>query len=122
MITKKLARHSDKSFDITDDNQAKTLLLEIGIINEFNRCRRPEGFVGEWVSVVGYPDHATHWIIGFHYSGRPNASENGYGALCLPKCLVTSEQVERQIREAYGQSIESPLFQHYKTPILKKEN
>jgi hypothetical protein len=98
-IAKRIAENPDHFIQIRDDVSAQSLLLEIGVIDKFAVVPRPHGFTGGYANAVGYPDHSTHWIIGFLYSGYEKEVDNGYCALAYPKKRFTSEQVMAKVRE-----------------------
>jgi len=72
-----VTRHPDEVLEITNDQECKAILLNLGIINDFTRSDGPN------MSVVTTSGHPTHWVMGVCWTGYPE--DNGYCILFLPK-------------------------------------
>ncbi len=82
-----------------DDIKCKVLFSELGMLGLFPKCEGPS------LSVVEFPGHPTHWIIGMCWSGYSEPGGNGYGVFCLPKMHVSVEGAKdavEYIHERYG--------------------
>lgn len=96
---KPLAQTPGEIVEIRDDDDAKALLLELGMLDKFPK---PANANRSWVSRVAYPEHPTHWISATRFGGFVNPSENGYAVVCLPKSHFSMEGANRCLMEKYG--------------------
>ena len=121
MISQNLAKHPDKAFNLTIHSQAKMLLLEIGILDQFLDNAPPPEWNGQWITSIGYADHPTHWIVGFQYLGFATPNENGYGAICIPKTECTTAELEARLRGELALNSKGPIFEKI-VPLTKSQN
>ena len=75
-----------------DDAKCKALFMELGMLDLFRRAKTPN------LSVLEFPGHQTHWIIGMCWSGYSNPGGNGYRVICLPKRHASAEDVKDMVR------------------------
>jgi hypothetical protein len=91
-ISKRAAEH----IEIRDDEDAKVLLLECGILDKFQK-RGP--LAEEWAETLTYADHPTHWIIATRFTGFALASDNGFHIMCYPKSHISLQEANRILQE-----------------------
>ena len=98
---KPLSKSPNEIVEISDDTDAKALLVQLGVINKF-----PESpnLSEPWAARVGYADHPTHWIMATLFTGFPNAIDNGYVIYCLPKSQFALPDANQWLR-ANNQSL-----------------
>jgi hypothetical protein len=80
-----LKENPNKPFQIDDEFEIKSLLLELGIAGRFslNPPNVPKGEQSQ--QAVLYTEHPTHFILVVLYLGNPNKEENGYLFFGYPK-------------------------------------
>ena len=83
---------------ITDDTDAKALLVQYGILEKLLEHRRPAHLSGEWSASLHFPGHPTHWISAVRYEGFTNPADNGYVLHCIPKSQCSFEQFRAALR------------------------
>jgi hypothetical protein len=82
-----------------DDAKCKTFLGELGVLECLARSNEPN------LSVLTFPNHPTHWIVGLRWSGYPKPEQNGYRIFCLPKQQATEADAKKfvqYIMDTYG--------------------
>jgi hypothetical protein len=89
MVKDKIISKPDKLFEFSDDKEALDLLFELGLIDEFSISNPP----GKTTVQVITGDLPTHHVIATRFAGNPEAEENGYWVLCIPKSLYSVEEV-----------------------------
>ena len=97
-----LIQNPDSPFDFLENNNAATLLLEVGIIGKFLKNPTP---AEPWFSIVCKND-VSHFIIGVLYTGFPNEKDNGYVAHCLPKSEFSPKQAAEWVAGKYRENCE----------------
>ena len=88
MITERLKQSPDEQIDISDDSEAKVLLLELGILNKFTTKLPPH----ETTQAVVYGEHPTHHILAVLYAGHAKTTDNGFVVFCLPRSRFSPEK------------------------------
>jgi hypothetical protein len=78
--------------EFLDDTDAKTLLIQFGLLDKLLEFGRQPGLAEPRADTIHYTDHATHWIIGIRYRGYASADQNGYAVTCLPKSVYSFDQ------------------------------
>jgi hypothetical protein len=89
-LLKRLQQHPDDFVDIGDDAEARTLLLEAGLIDKF--AKEPPST--PWFELLTYADHPTHWLIGMLFRGFVDAKDNGYIVRCYPRSQFSEAQMK----------------------------
>lgn len=88
-MLERLQQNPDEPFQFSEDSEARTIVLELGIAGRFslNPPGVPQGQAS--TQAVAYGEHPTHFILVVLYLGNPDPKENGYYVLCLPKSKVS---------------------------------
>ena len=87
-MIKQLQQNPDKLFQITNDSEAKVLLLELGLMGTFSN--RVEGIESPTEAVTG--ECSTHYILAMLFSGRTKPEDNGYVVYGFPKSKCSPEK------------------------------
>jgi len=94
-----LAGKPDEFFEINDDEKAKRLLLELGIISRFNKNPPSDKPTTQFVA---YNENPTHHILALLYLGCEEQRGNGYLVHCLPKSRVSQKEFIAFIEKLTG--------------------
>ena len=108
----RLAKACDEVVTIRDDNDAKALLVEIGIHEELTKGGTLAGQRAEFLS---FGNHPTHWILAIYYSGFADPRDNGYDVKCLPKSRFTFERFKQAIK-AVAKTTFPDGIEYYRKP------
>jgi hypothetical protein len=80
------SQHLDSPFKILDDGAAVAWIVQFGLLNKFWKTPLSEsGRPRKYGEILSYPDHPTHWVFAFRFTGFPEAADNGYALHCFPK-------------------------------------
>ncbi|MGD1088953.1 MAG: hypothetical protein ABR955_09560 [Verrucomicrobiota bacterium] len=93
------------TFFFEKDDEAKTVLFEMGLIDKFSQ---EPPYSQSTIQAVSYSEHATHFIIGLLYLGKTKPEDNGYLVYCLPKSqysLQKAIQFRERILQGQGVSV-----------------
>jgi len=114
MIKDKIINKPNKLFEFSDDKQAVDLLFELGLVDEFSISHPP----GKTTAQVITGDLPTHYVIATRSAGNPEAEENGYWVLCVPKSQYSEEEINDHLQaivarfQSQGMAVETikPMF------------
>jgi hypothetical protein len=114
MVKDKIINKPEKLFEFSDDKQAVDLLFELGLIGEFSISHPP----GKTTAQVITGDLPTHYVIATRSAGNPEAEENGYWVLCIPKSQYSEEEINDHMQaivarfQSQGMAVETmiPMF------------
>ena len=95
-----LLQNPNQYFEISDDNDALFLLIELGLSAQFE-----QGVKESRTQLVIYDEHTTHWIAAVHLTGKTPPSENGYIVTCIPKSKCDRAGFSRFIQQSFGDSV-----------------
>jgi hypothetical protein len=85
----------DEVVHVTDDDDARLLLTQAGLIGPIERdCPSTDG-----TTVAVGLHHLTHWILAIHYMGNPRPADNGFQVIAWPKSRFRKDVVFAQLRE-----------------------
>lgn len=90
---------------ISDDAQAKRLLLALGILDELpsKDALRNSGRAEIDTVAVPFLDHPTHWILAFRFHGNELPEDNGFLVCAWPKNQYPRTVIEAALeREQFG--------------------
>lgn len=90
----------DQTIQFDDDEQAKQLLFELGMVDKF--LKKPKTKTSTNTQLVTHFSHPTHYIIAMHFSGHKRPEANGYLVYCLPKSKFTKEQAIESVASRMG--------------------
>lgn len=82
MTKEKILNSPDEFFQIADNNEAKALLFELGIIDKF---AKNQGGTGKATVQAITGDLRTHYVLAMFCEGNPLESDNGYVVFCIPR-------------------------------------
>ena len=85
--------------EFLDDTDAKTLLMQLGLLDKLLEFSRQPGLAEPRADTLHYTDHPTHWITGIHYRGYTPAAKNGYAVHCIPKSVYSLDQFRAFARD-----------------------
>ena len=74
-----LQKKPDHFFEIANDKQAKTLLVELELMALFVETS------GLQTQIIASAKHPTHFIVALFFSGKKKKGGNGYLVFCLPR-------------------------------------
>jgi hypothetical protein len=100
MTSKYLQSHPREQFHIDDDETAKLLLFDLGILNDFKENPLPTATTQSILSMTAHP---THYILSILYQGRTKPGDNGFIVWCEPKCNMDASRFQTLAREILGE-------------------
>jgi hypothetical protein len=103
---------------ITDDTEAITALMSLGIYNELSD---KGSFTEPTTKFVVHAGHPTHFVIGIRIFGHIEESENGYSVQFLAKSKFSRQKVDEVVRNTLKNSC-GDILEHKKGPIKMPEN
>jgi hypothetical protein len=92
-----LTQNPSQFFEFDDDNEAKAILIELGVLGKL--CQPPPHGEPSTTQVIGYGDHPSHYVIGMRFRGKIKPEDNGFLVFCLPKSQFTPEMAMRFMQE-----------------------
>ena len=87
---------------ITDDSEAKLILVELDILEKLLEAgKRPAGVSASepWSSRAYSCNHSTHWVVADYFTGFANSADNGFVLHCFPRSKISLEEFRRAMRE-----------------------
>jgi hypothetical protein len=97
-VFESLVQNAGKDVIISNDTEACSLLLGLGILDKLANARTEAGaFAKPTVATVTSADHPTHYIFAVLYFGQSLPRDNGYSVWCFSRRLHTPEQADFQI-------------------------
>lgn len=90
-----LIAHPSVYRKITDQAEARELLIECGLLEQMEKLSRPPGHQSEWMTSIPWLKHRTHWLVAVVYSGFAKAEDNGYVIYCVPKSRCSVYEFKR---------------------------
>jgi len=86
----------------------------LGLVDEFSISHPP----GKTTAQVITGDLPTHYVIATRSAGNPEAEENGYWVLCVPKSQYSEEEINDHLQaivarfQSQGMAVETiiPMF------------
>jgi len=90
-MNKNLLENPNQPFQIQDNAEAKSLLLELGLLETFSDKMAANNGAGT-TQIVTYGEHPTHFIIALLFLGMTLATDNGYYVVCMPKNQFSEQQ------------------------------
>ncbi len=118
----KLQKNPNEVFTISDDNEAKILLLELGLFDQFKN--KVEGIDSTNQTVTG--ECKTHFILALFFTGKTLDTDNGYIVHAFPKSKVSIEQMgiiyNQIMTKIADQSINLVSVKHFNPFLTKTSN
>jgi hypothetical protein len=91
MMIENLIANPDRLFHFLDNNEAKTLLSELGMIDKFSIDS--SGAEETIETITG--EMQTHYVLAGHQKGHPKEQANAYVVLCIPKTQYSSDAMHK---------------------------
>jgi hypothetical protein len=88
MMIENVIANPDQLFHFLDNNEAKTLLSELGMIDKFSIDSS-----GAEETITG--EIQTLYVLAGHRKGHPNEQANGYVVLCIPKTQYSPDAMHK---------------------------
>lgn len=74
-----LQKKPDHFFEISNDKQAKALLVELGLMELFAETS------GRQTQIIASAKHQTHFIVALLFGRKKKNGDSGYLVFCLPR-------------------------------------
>src|ERR1700722_8370897 len=100
-MIEKLQKNSGEMFQISNDDEAKVLLMELGLIDRFSKIVKGVSSTNQFVTGICQ----THYILGFLFTGKTVETDNGYLVYAVPRSKFSSQKMKEmtvQIMAALG--------------------
>jgi hypothetical protein len=78
-MLEQLQKKPDHFFEISDEKKAKALLLELGLLDRFNKTSTLQ------TQVIASGKHVTHYVVAMFFSRKKKKDGHGYLVYCVPR-------------------------------------
>lgn len=116
---KDLTTTPNELIEITNDHDAKALLLQLGVLDKFSQ-RGP--LADKWSEALHFTTHPTHWVLARLYTGFKNPADNGYVVQCFPKSRFSIEQMKQIAAKATLDMFPTGQIEEFRPGRTRPEN